>query len=376
VLQLRDNLTEFFVEFVAEFTSSEMGAEAFVDALWPIITSNNLHFTEHDDEMELQNSPALRAYLLRVLLMLDQDQLQPLLDRLDLSLRTGQQQLDLITLVCESLEDTFSHGIAQARVHDAGAEGANSKQRYAQELLHLCGIAQDLAEWDWRVISSRWVRSIAALRVVLIAVADELQGQAAANAAPDPAMLPVILEASKICQICTVTDRGPFMFLLKAILQAHGRHALLEVATNDAMQQQPFGEMTSAVVVVDPELPPDGFVAHLAAGTAASYGEVLNLCRDATDPQRAAELTAWVDQHVARSPTRMGSTLLGLAVCRVCDEQFAVPVGGAAVPAVLRDLHGCVLPALLAIGTAGAPCAVMKSMLANGVGGAQAFCAP
>ena len=121
---------------------------------------------------------------------------------------------------------------------------------------------------DGEATASSFLQAIAAMRIVLKAVAEELHAEAVGEA-PNAAMAGVVQRAAAICEACQGKDRGPFMHLLKCLLQAHGRHALLEIAAQAEASHGPFAAMISEVVVVDPELPADQLVVQLQPGTAA-----------------------------------------------------------------------------------------------------------
>jgi hypothetical protein len=154
------------------------------------------------------------------------------------------------------------------------------------------------------------------------------------------------------------------MHLLKCILQAHGRHALMQVAAQCTAQAgaHPFAAMIADVVVADPELPADQFIAQLAPETASEpYLKVLLLCRDAVDPQKAGELRDWVGQNTQALPR----ALLALAVCRVSDEQYKVDAAGTGTTQALGEI---VLPLISADGVM-SPCfRVISDCLNNAFG--------
>ena len=355
VLALRDRCTQFFLEFVAEFLSEGFPGPV-VEAIWPIITGQDLSFNRESAELELQSSPALCAYLLRVLLTLDEtssgeDCVQLLLVRLDAQAGAARD-MELLTLVTEALEDVFCQRIAK--------HGGGSAEEI-QQLEGLLEVAEGLSLSDGEATASSFLQAIAAMRIVLKAVAEELHAEAVGEA-PNPAMAGVVQRAAAICEACQGKDRGPFMHLLKCLLQAHGRHALLEIAAQAEASHGPFAAMISEVVVVDPELPADQLVVQLQPGTAAEpYGEVLQLCRDVIDAQKAEELKAWVAQNQGPLP----SALLSLAVCRVADEQHAVDNAGTDTTVALGE---AIAPLLTADGVISKAFPVVNDLLNNGVG--------
>jgi hypothetical protein len=340
VCALRDRATQFFLEYVAEFLSQGFPLPV-VDALWPIIVGDDLSFNSQEAELELQSSPALCAFLLRVLLTLDEssvgeDCVQLLLTRLDTQQQAGARPRDigLLTLVTEALEDVFSQRMTKH---------AHASAEHVQQLNDLIDMAEELVEWDGLTAESKWLQAIAALRIVLKDIAEELYHQASGNA-PTAALAPIMQRVHTIFEGCNSNDRGPFMHLLKCILQAQwgGMGAMLQVADSARRTpRMPFAAMIAGVVVKDPELPPDLFVAQLAPGTAKEpYAAVLALCRDVMDAAEAEELKTWVAQH--QQPLPMA--LLSIAVCRVADEQHALGDAGIATARALGAAVGETIP--------------------------------
>ena len=330
---LRDRATQFFLEYVAEFLGEGFPLP-IVDALWPIITGNDLAFNDQEGELELQSSPALCAYLLRVLLTLDEssigeDCVQLLLARLDAhqQQQPGPRNIGLLTLVTEALEDVFSQRMTTHTF---------ASPEHVQQLKELVDVAEELVDWDGVNTDSKWLQAIAALRIVLKDVAEELFRQAS-GAAPTATLSPIMQRVHAICEGCSRCDRGAFMHLLKCILQAQwgGIGAMLQVAHNARRApRMPFAAMIAGVVVQDPELPADVFVAQLARGTAREpYAKVLALCRDVMDATKAAELKGWAAQNQQPLPL----ALLSLAVCRVAHEQHALGDVGMATTRALGE---------------------------------------
>lgn len=327
VLKFREEATQFFLEYVAEFTTRAGGPEhsaAVVNVLWPVI-SGHISFSEEEDELELQDSKAMRAYLLRLILVMDEGQLQPLLDRL--ALVTGPDLLDLMTLVMEALEDLFSQRLPAS---------AAPRER-AAVLFELVEMARPLVGWDRGGIAAQWLPAIAALRVVLFHLADELYVRSststddvAARRAPDAHMDRVLEVAAEICGGCTRTDRAPFMFLLKSLHGLHGRHALFELARPAMAEREPLAALAGQVVIADPELPPDVFgVALTPAAAGDLHTTALRLCRHAADD----DIPAWIDGHRDKP---VFVPMLALAVCRVAEEAFSVDQQGAAIQGAAR----------------------------------------
>lgn len=340
VCALRDRATQFFLEYVAEFLGEGFPLPV-VDALWPIITGDDLAFNNEEAELELQSSPALCAFLLRVLLTLDEssigeDCVQLLLRRLDThqQQQVGPRDINLLTLVTEALEDVFSQRMTKH---------THASVEHVQQLDELVDVAEELVDWDGLETESKWLQAIAALRIVLKDIAEELYRQASGNT-PAATLLPVMQRVHTVIEGCNRCDRGPFMHLLKCILQAQwgGVGAMLQVADNARRSpRMPFAGMIASVVVKDPELPPDIFVVQLAAGTARQpYADVLALCRDVMDATKAEALKAWIERN--QQPLHVA--LLSLAVCRVADEQHALGGAGIATTQALGAVVGETIP--------------------------------
>ena len=324
VLDLRERCTRFFLEYVADFTRNTAGSTEVLDALWPVISGEGVSFSTEDDELELQDSPALRAHLLRVILVLDE--WQPLLQKLDSIKSHGNQStIDLLTLVAEALEDIFSRRLPPP---------TDSKE-HADMLNELVKTARPLMQWDRRRVESRWLPPIAALRVVLFHLADELQVRSSGGE-PNPHLDRVLHAAAEICKACVKVDRAPFMFLLKAVLQAHGRHTLYELASPAFAQRELLAAMACEIVVADPELPADVFSVCLSpTGAGALHTQVLRLCRD------AGEVAAWLAEHC---DDPLVVPMLSLAACRVAEEQYSVDQQGTSVIETLKThLNGDML---------------------------------
>jgi hypothetical protein len=362
VLALRDSCTQFFLEYVAEFMAAAGYPRDVVESLWPIIVDRDMSFNREPAELELQSSPAMCAYLLRVFLTLDEsageDGCTPqlLLEKLqEEQQQAGGPQTELLTLVTEALEDVFSQRIMK---HDYASSD------FVEQLDHMVELAEELSEWDFVSTDSKWLQGVAAMRIILKIVAQELHHQATGNP-PTAALVPIVRAAAAVCDACNANDRGAFMHLLKCILQAQwgGRGALLQVASHASeTPAQPFAAMITQVVVADNELPADQFVVQLAPGSAAQpYAQVLQLCRDVQDPTKAEQLKAWVAQHQQPAP----AALLCLAVVRMVDEEFAIDASGTGATKALGDT---LLPVLSADGVMAGCFPVITDLLNNGIG--------